>query len=181
MAQAWETAVFGGGCFWCLDAIFQQVQGVVDVRPGFAGGTVENPSYEQVCTGNTGHAEVVRVQYDSSKVSYEALVRLFFHVHDPTTLNRQGADRGTQYRSVIFFQSEVQKADALRVQAEVAAAKLWPDPIVTELVPLQAFYQAEAYHWDYFNQNSGQAYCRLVISPKLAKFRKEFPNLLKRQ
>ena len=107
MAQAWETAVFGGGCFWCLDAIFQQVQGVVDVRPGFAGGTVENPSYEQVCTGNTGHAEVVRVQYDSSKVSYEALVRLFFHVHDPTTLNRQGADRGTQYRSVIFFQSEV--------------------------------------------------------------------------
>lgn len=166
-----DTAVFGGGCFWCLDAQFKLVDGVRSVESGYAGGTTPNPTYEQVCTETTGHAEVIKVEFDPAKVSYEDLLRKFFHAHDPTTLNRQGPDVGTSYRSIILYRDENQKSIAEKVNAEVQ--KDWPDPIVTEIVPLKAFYKAEDYHQDYFAKNPSQAYCRLVVAPKVKKFEKE--------
>jgi peptide-methionine (S)-S-oxide reductase len=165
-----ESAVFGGGCFWCLDAQFKLVNGVKSVLSGYAGGSLKNPSYEQVCSETTGHAEVIQVEFDPAVVSYEDLLRKFFRAHDPTTLNRQGGDVGTSYRSIILYKDATQKASAEKVKAE--AQKIWPDPIVTEIVPLNAFYKAEDYHQDYFAKNPDQGYCRVVVAPKVKKFEK---------
>jgi peptide-methionine (S)-S-oxide reductase len=165
-----ETAVFGGGCFWCLDAQFRLIPGVGKVTSGYAGGKTPNPTYEQVCTDQTGHAEVIRVEFDPAKVSYQELLRKFFKAHDPTTLNRQGPDVGTQYRSIILYTNDAQKTAAEKVKAEVQAD--WPHPIVTEIVPLTHFYAAEDYHQDYFSKNPTQGYCRLVVAPKVEKFEK---------
>jgi peptide-methionine (S)-S-oxide reductase len=165
-----ETAVFGGGCFWCLDAQFKLVNGVKSVVSGYAGGTTKNPTYEQVCSETTGHAEVIQVEVDPAVVTYADLLRKFFHAHDPTTLNRQGPDVGTSYRSIILYRDANQKAVAEAVRSE--AQKDWPDPIVTEIVPLQAFYRAEDYHQDYFAKNPTQGYCRIVVAPKVKKFEK---------
>jgi len=165
-----ETAVFGGGCFWCLDAQFKLVNGVKSVVSGYAGGTTKNPTYEQVCSETTGHAEVIQVEFDPAVVTYADLLRKFFHAHDPTTLNRQGPDVGTSYRSIILYRDANQKAVAEAVRSE--AQKDWPDPIVTEIVPLQAFYRAEDYHQDYFAKNPTQGYCRIVVAPKVKKFEK---------
>jgi peptide-methionine (S)-S-oxide reductase len=169
-APGLQTAVFGGGCFWCLDAQFKLVNGVKSVLSGYAGGTTKNPSYEEVCSETTGHAEVVQIEFDPTVVTYEDLLRKFFHAHDPTTLNRQGADVGTSYRSIILYTDENQKAIAEKVKAKVQ--KDWPDPIVTEIAPLTVFYRAEEYHQDYFAKNPTQGYCRLVVAPKVKKFEK---------
>ena len=174
-----ETATLAGGCFWCLEAAFQDLKGVASVQSGYAGGHVANPSYEQVCTGNTGHAEVVQITFDPAEVSFSDLLHIFFTIHDPTTLNRQGGDVGTQYRSAIFYHSPEQKATAERVIRELEAEKVWDDPVVTELKPLDAFYPAEEYHRDYFRRNPGQGYCRAVIAPKVAKVRKLYFDKLK--
>lgn len=160
-------ATLGGGCFWCLEALYKRLPGVVSVQSGYAGGTVPNPSYEQVCTGETGHAEVVRVEFDPNVVSYDGILDLFWKAHDPTTLNRQGADVGTQYRSVIFYHDEAQKTAAERSRAE--AQKSFSDPIVTEILPLPEFYPAEPYHHDYYDTHSGVPYCQVVIAPKVQK------------
>jgi peptide-methionine (S)-S-oxide reductase len=165
-----ETAVFGGGCFWCLDAQFRLIPGVEKVTSGYAGGKTPNPTYEQVCSDQTGHAEVIQVEFDPNKVSYEELLRKFFQAHDPTTLNRQGPDVGTQYRSIILYTSGTQKTIAEKVKAEAQSA--WPRPVVTEIVPLTRFYAAEDYHQDYFSKNPTQGYCRLVVAPKVEKFEK---------
>lgn len=162
-----EKATFGAGCFWCTEAVFQRLPGVVSVMPGYAGGTKPNPTYEEVCTGTTGHAEVAQITYDPSKISYEKLLEMFWESHDPTTLNRQGADVGAQYRSVIFYHDEKQKLAAERSKRE--AQKDFHDPIVTETQPLDHFYQAENYHQDYFNNNPNAPYCIFVIKPKLKK------------
>jgi peptide-methionine (S)-S-oxide reductase len=174
-----EQATLAGGCFWCLEAAFQQLKGVTKVTSGYAGGTVANPSYEAVCTGRTGHAEVVQIEFDPAVVSYRELLEVFFTIHDPTTLNRQGGDVGTQYRSAIFYHSPQQQRDAKAVIAELEAERVWDDPIVTEVVPLEAFYPAEEYHRDYFRRNPGQGYCRTVIAPKVAKLRKQHFERLK--
>lgn len=181
MAGATEIATLGGGCFWCLEAVYEQVNGVLRVESGYAGGRVPNPSYEAVCTGTTGHAEVVQITFDPRVVTFRDLLEIFFVIHDPTTLNRQGADVGTQYRSAIFYHSPEQREIARQVIAEVEAAKLWDDPIVTEVTPFEAFYKAEAYHQGYFRNNPNQGYCRVVIAPKVAKFRKLFADKLKRE
>ncbi len=170
-----QTATLAGGCFWCLEAVFEQMQGVVRVESGYTGGTLDNPSYEAVCSGQTGHAEAVRITFDAGQVSFGDLLAVFFSIHDPTTLNRQGNDVVTQYRSAIFFHSEPQRAEAEAIIAELNAKRLWPAPIVTELIPATVFYPAEAYHHHYFARNPAQAYCRLVVAPKLAKFREYFP------
>lgn len=162
-----EKATFGGGCFWCVEAVFERVEGVHTVVSGYAGGTQENPTYEDVCTGQSGHAEVVQITFDPAKVTYEQLLDLFWSAHDPTTLNRQGADVGTQYRSVIFTHSDVQRAAAERSKKE--AQKQFSNPIVTEIAPLTKFYEAENYHQDYFDKNRNAAYCTFVIAPKLKK------------
>ena len=172
-------ATLGGGCFWCLEAVYDELRGVAEVISGYAGGYSANPSYEEVCTGETGHAEVVQVRFDPAQVSYRDLLTLFFTIHDPTSLNRQGADVGTQYRSVIFYHDAEQKAQAEAVMAELSAARLWERPLVTELSPLEAFYPAEAYHQKYFARNPYQGYCRMVIAPKVAKFRKQYQERLK--
>ncbi|NPV55834.1 MAG: peptide-methionine (S)-S-oxide reductase MsrA [Anaerolineae bacterium] len=174
-----QIATLAGGCFWCLEAVFDQVIGVTDVVSGYAGGHAANPTYQQVCTGNTGHAEVVQVTFDPAVIDFADLLRIFFAIHDPTTLNRQGADVGTQYRSAIFYHDEAQKAAAEAVIEELVDEKLWHDPIVTELVPLQAFYPAEDYHQEYFANNPGQGYCQFVVAPKVAKFRQKFQHRLK--
>jgi len=174
-----EVATLAGGCFWCLEAAFQDLKGVENVQSGYAGGRVTNPSYEDVCTGTTGHAEVVQITFDPQVVSFEDLLHVYFTIHDPTTLNRQGADVGTQYRSAIFYQSPEQKATAERVIAELQAQKLWDEPVVTELKPLTAFYPAEEYHRDYFRRNPNQGYCQAVIAPKVAKVRKLYFDRLK--
>jgi peptide-methionine (S)-S-oxide reductase len=174
-----EVATLGGGCFWCLEAVYDELRGVEDVVSGYAGGSVANPSYREVTTGRTGHAEVVQLTFDPDEVSYKELLEVFFTIHDPTTLNRQGADVGTQYRSVIFYHSPEQKAIAEQVIAELEAARLWPDPIVTEIAPLTDFFKAEDYHQEYYAQNPEQGYCQAVITPKVAKFRKEFLSRLK--
>lgn len=181
MTDRVETATLGGGCFWCLEAVYQLLEGVSDVKSGYAGGYTENPTYEQVCTGGTGHAEVVRVEYDPDKVSFEDLLDVFFTIHDPTTLNRQGADVGTQYRSAIFGESDAQLAAAKQKIEEVTASGIWSDPIVTEVAPLEAFYPAEVLHDDYFNRNPNQPYCQAVVAPKVAKFRKQHIDRLKRE
>lgn len=174
-----EMATLGGGCFWCLEAVFEQLKGVEKVVSGYAGGRLDNPTYRQVCDGTTGHAEVVQVTFDPAAVSYKQLLQIFFATHDPTTLNRQGADVGTQYRSAIFTHSPEQKATAEQVIAELTAENLWPGPIVTEVVPLERFYKAEDYHQGYFRANPGQGYCQAVVAPKVGKFRKQFAGLLR--
>jgi len=175
-----ERATLAGGCFWCLEAVFLELKGVERVESGYAGGHLPNPTYEQVCTGATGHAEVVQVTFDPAVIPYRDLLRIFFTMHDPTTLNRQGADVGTQYRSAIFYHSPAQKADAEAAIAEVAASEVWPGRIVTQVVPLDVFYPAEEYHRDYYRQNPRQGYCQIVIAPKVAKLRKEFFEKLRK-
>jgi peptide-methionine (S)-S-oxide reductase len=174
-----EVATLAGGCFWCLDAVFRGLKGVEQVVSGYAGGTVPNPSYEAVCTGRTGHAEAVQVTFDPAVLSYRDLVEVFFGIHDPTTLNRQGADVGTQYRSAIYFHSPEQEQTAREVIAALEREQVFDSPIVTELAPATEFYPAEEYHQDYFRRNPGQGYCRAVIAPKVAKFRKEHLERLK--
>ncbi len=169
-----EKATFGGGCFWCIEAIFEEVDGVRDVRPGYSGGEVENPTYEQVCTGETGHAEVIQVTYDPRVVSYERLLEIFWRVHDPTQLNRQGADVGPQYRSVIFYHTPKQKEIAEQYKERLSASGVWEDPIVTEIAPYKNFYEAEADHQDFYRKNPQSAYCQMVIVPKLEKYREIF-------
>jgi peptide-methionine (S)-S-oxide reductase len=175
-----ETATFGAGCFWCVEAVFQNLQGVASVMSGYAGGTVENPTYEQVCSGATGHAEVCQIQFDPARISYRELLEVFWQTHDPTTLNRQGSDEGTQYRSAIFYHSDRQRQTAELYKKELAAAKIWDRPIVTEIVPFKKFYKAEDYHQNYYRQHAGQPYCRFVITPKVEKFRKVFEKKLAR-
>jgi peptide-methionine (S)-S-oxide reductase len=174
-----ETAVFGGGCFWCLEAVFQRLPGVKSVESGYMGGRVENPTYKQVCTGTTGHAEVVRVTFDPSQISYRDLLDVFFAIHDPTTLDRQGNDVGTQYRSAIFYNSDEQRGEAEKVIAELTAAGEFSASIVTAVLPAATFFVAEGYHQNYFNENSEQPYCRFIVAPKLEKFRKTFAEKLK--
>ncbi len=173
-----EVAVFGAGCFWCVEAIYQRVNGVVAVESGYAGGHVVNPTYQQVITGKTGHAEVARVEFNPSVISYEELLEVFWHTHDPTTLNRQGADVGTQYRSAIFYLTPEQRDIALNSLRKTNDSDLWDDPIVTEVTPLTNYSTAEDYHQNYFNNNPNAGYCSVVIAPKLAKFKKDFPHLL---
>ncbi|MBN1564786.1 MAG: peptide-methionine (S)-S-oxide reductase MsrA [Anaerolineae bacterium] len=173
------TTTLGGGCFWCLEAVYDELNGVTDVVSGYAGGQVTDPTYKQVCSGTTGHAEVVQITFDPAVISFKDILQVFFTIHDPTTLNRQGADVGTQYRSAIFYHSPEQKAIAEQVIAEMTAAGIWDDPLVTEITPLDTFYAAEAYHQDYFANNPFQGYCRVVIAPKVAKFRQKFMDKLK--
>jgi len=179
-AASRELATLGGGCFWCLEPVFSELKGVEKVTVGYAGGWVPQPSYAQVCTGTTGHAEVVHVVFDPRVISFRDLLLVFFSVHDPTTLNRQGADVGTQYRSVIFYHSQAQQECARRVIEELEAMHLWPGRIVTEIAPFAGFYEAEGYHQQYFKKNPDQAYCRVVIQPKLGKFRAQFAERLKK-
>jgi len=174
------VATFGGGCFWCLEAIFDETRGVTDVRSGFAGGSVVDPSYRQVCDGDTGHAEVVQIRFDPEIVAYGELLAIFFGTHDPTTRDRQGADVGSQYRSIILYHDESQRAEAEGIIADLEREGVWKNPIVTELVPYEVFYPADDYHLDYFERNSAQPYCQVVISPKLEKFRKQFADNLKK-
>ncbi len=180
MTAKTETATLGGGCFWCIEAIFQRVNGVEKVESGYSGGASPNPTSEQVSRGNTGHAEVIQLTFDPSKISYAELLEIFFHLHDPTTLNRQGADVGTQYRSVIFYHDAAQKLAAETVLKKITDEKLWSKPIVTELSPFQAFYPAEDYHQNYFNSHQSQPYCSVVIAPKINKLYKEFASKLKK-
>ena len=180
-SAALETAVLGGGCFWCLEAVFDELDGVQSVESGYAGGRSANPTYDDICTGRTGHAEVVRVTFDPSVLSFRDLLSVFFTIHDPTTRDRQGNDVGTQYRSVIFCQTPEQRATAESVRAELSAANLWQDPIVTEIADAAPYYEAERYHQEYFAQNPGQPYCAVVVAPKVAKFRKHFTARLKRK
>ncbi len=175
-SQGKEVVTLGGGCFWCIEAVFEELNGVEQVESGYSGGWVDDPTYEQVCTGTTGHAEVVQVTFDPKIISLKKILEVFFTVHDPTTLDRQGADIGTQYRSVIFYRSEEQNTLAEEVIREIQKAKLWKAPIVTELVPFKAFYKAEDYHQEYYKKNPGQAYCRIVIEPKIKKFREHMKN-----
>ncbi|HEX2092526.1 MAG TPA: peptide-methionine (S)-S-oxide reductase MsrA [Longimicrobiaceae bacterium] len=175
-----EVATLGGGCFWCLEAVFDDLRGVEDVVSGYSGGAVPGPTYEQVCSGTTGHAEVVQVVFDPEVVSFREILQVFFTIHDPTTLNRQGGDVGTQYRSAVFYHSPEQMETAEQVIRELDAEGVWDDPIVTQVVPFTAFYPAEEYHQEYFRRNSYQPYCRVVIAPKVAKFRKEYLERLKR-
>lgn len=175
--MATEIATLGGGCFWCLEAVYQQLDGVLAVESGYTGGLVKNPTYQQVCAGTTGHAEVVRISFDPAIVSYREILEIFFTIHDPTTLNRQGNDVGTQYRSVIYFNSPEQHETARQVIAEMAI--VWDAPIVTELSPAEVYYKAEDYHQNYYRQNPMQGYCAFVVAPKVAKFRKMFTDKLK--
>jgi peptide-methionine (S)-S-oxide reductase len=179
-APSRETVTLAGGCFWCLEAVFKDLEGVEKVESGYTGGSVPSPSYEQVCTGTTGHAEVVQITFDPSAVSLKELLEVFFTIHDPTTLNRQGADVGTQYRSAIFYHTTEQREVAEQTIAELNGAKVWDEPIVTEVTPLAAFYPAEDYHQEYYERNPNQPYCRVVIAPKVAKFRKKYLAKLKR-
>ena len=174
-----EVATLAGGCFWCLEAVFDDLKGVEDVVSGYSGGKFPNPTYQQVCTGATGHAEVVQVTFDPARISYKDILEVFFTIHDPTTLNRQGGDVGTQYRSAIFFHSPEQKATAEQVIQKLTAARLWARPIVTEIQPFTKFYPAEDYHQEYFANNARQPYCQIVIAPKVAKFRKQYLEQLK--
>ncbi len=174
-----EQATLGGGCFWCLEAVLEQLRGVEKVESGYAGGATLHPTYQQVCTGTTGHAEVVQVTFDPAVISYREILEVFFATHDPTTRNRQGPDVGTQYRSAIFYHSPEQKRVAEQLIAELNAAGTWSAPIVTEVTPVEKFYRAEDYHQRYFRQNPAQAYCQAVVGPKVAKFRKQYAAKLK--
>lgn len=179
MKHSNEMAVFGGGCFWCTEAVFRELRGVMSVMSGYAGGTMERPTYEAVSSGKTGHAEVIRIEYDPVQIAYKTLLTVFFATHDPTTLNRQGADVGTQYRSIILYTSAAQKKAAEKFIAELNASSAQGKSIVTEVKPLERFYEAEAYHRDYYAKNPDQPYCQVVIDPKLKKVREEFAKLLK--
>ena len=178
--QGKEIAILAGGCFWCLEAVYDELKGVEDVVSGYAGGRVPNPSYELVCTGATGHAEVVQITFDPETISFKEILEVFFTIHDPTTLNRQGSDVGTQYRSAIFYRTPEQKTIAEEVIAELNAEHIWDTPIITELRPFEKFYPAEGYHQEYFRKNPSQPYCRVVIAPKVAKFRKRFLDKLRK-
>ncbi len=178
--MATETATLGGGCFWCIEAVYDELEGVTDVVSGYAGGPRPNPTYKDVCSGTTGHAEVIQVKFDPSIISYADILRVFFTIHDPTTLNRQGADVGTQYRSVIFHHSPEQKATAEEVMKELTTAGLWANPIVTQLADAPTFYEAESYHQGYFASNPQAGYCSMVIAPKVGKFRKQYFDRLKK-
>ena len=173
------VATFGNGCFWCTEAIFQQLKGVESVYPGYTGGSVKNPSYREVCTGTTGHAEAIQIKYDPSVINYRELLDIFFYTHDPTTLNRQGNDVGTQYRSAIFYHDEEQKAAAEEIISQLTSEKVYDDPIVTEVTPMDVFYMAEDYHKNYYLNNKNQGYCRAVINPKLDKFMKKYGSKTK--
>lgn len=175
-----ELAIFGGGCFWCTEATFRAIDGVVQVLPGYSGGELKNPSYSDVCSGETGHAEVISIEFDPNKVTFEQLLTVFFATHDPTTLNRQGADVGTQYRSVIFYTSEEQKNTAHRIIERLNASSQFKKPIITEITALNIFYAAENYHKNYFEKNPNQPYCKIVIEPKIEKFKGNFEFLLKK-
>jgi peptide-methionine (S)-S-oxide reductase len=179
MSDNVEVATLGAGCFWCVEAVFQDVKGVHKVESGYTGGHVENPTYKQICTGTTGHAEVAQITFDPTVISFEDILMIFWHTHDPTTLNRQGNDAGTQYRSAIFYHNEKQKEIAEKSKAETEASDLWPNPIVTEITPLDVYYPAEDYHQNYFNNNPYQPYCMMVVNPKVQKFRKSFGEWLK--
>jgi peptide-methionine (S)-S-oxide reductase len=179
-ANQLETTTLAGGCFWCLEAVYDELKGVTDVVSGYAGGHVDQPSYHDVCAGTTGHAEVVQVTFDPKVISFKDILDVFFTIHDPTTLNRQGNDVGSQYRSAIFYQSPEQKATAEQVIKELEAQKLWRDPIVTEIAPISKFYSAEDYHQEYFANNPYQPYCQVVVAPKVAKARKAFVEKLKK-
>jgi peptide-methionine (S)-S-oxide reductase len=178
-AQTKESVTFGGGCFWCTEAVFEQLKGVEKVESGYSGGTVPNPTYQQVCSGDTGHAEVSQITFDPKVISLKEILEVFFTVHDPTTLNQQGNDVGTQYRSAIFYRNIEQKTVAKQVIKEIEAAKIWSGRIVTEVVPFKEFYRAEDYHQEYFRLHGQQPYCRVVIAPKVAKFREHFRDKLK--
>ncbi|MCL4376180.1 peptide-methionine (S)-S-oxide reductase MsrA [Candidatus Parvarchaeota archaeon] len=180
MAEKLETAVLAGGCFWCMEAVFKQIKGIEKVESGYCGGTVKNPSYEQVCTGKTGHAESVRLTFNPSVISYEQILKVFFTLHDPTSLNRQGNDVGSQYRSEIFYADDKQRKTAEETIKELTEEKLWDKPIVTALEPLREFYVAENYHQDYYKKNPLNPYCFMVIRPKISKLRKEYLELLKK-
>ena len=173
-----EKATLGGGCFWCVEAVYQNLKGVNRVISGYSGGMTENPTYSQVCTGTTGHAEVVQISFDPSQISFATILYVFWRTHDPTTLNRQGADVGTQYRSAIFYHNEEQKLIAERSKQETEASDLWPTPLVTQIIPLTTFYQAEEYHQNYYLNNPYQPYCLMVINPKVKKFKSEFQDQL---
>lgn len=175
-----ETTTLAGGCFWCLEAVYDRLEGVIDVESGYMGGDMPNPTYERVCDGDTGHAEVVQVTFDPSRISFRDLLEIFFVIHDPTTLNRQGNDVGTQYRSAIFFHTTGQKAQADAIIRELAESRAFADPIVTEVAPAGKFYVAEGYHQRYFENNPNQPYCQFVVAPKLAKFRQKFSSRLKK-
>jgi peptide-methionine (S)-S-oxide reductase len=175
-----DTATFGAGCFWCVEAVFQQMEGVVKVESGYSGGHVKNPSYREVCNGTTGHAEVCQITYDKSKVSFKDLLEVFWKTHDPTTLNQQGNDHGTQYRSAIFYHNDEQKQLAEKYKAELNKSGAWENPVVTEIAPYSVFYKAEDYHQDYFNLNGSEPYCRFVIQPKVEKFQKVFKDKMKK-
>ena len=181
VAQKKELATLAGGCFWCLEAVFNDLRGVEKVVSGYSGGQVANPTYEQVSSGMTGHAEVVQITFDPQVISFKELLEVFFTIHDPTTLNRQGPDAGTQYRSAIFYASPEQKAVAEKVIADLTAEKVWKNSIVTEVVKFKAFYAAEEYHQQYWERNPNQGYCRQIIEPKVIKFRKQFLSKLKKQ
>ncbi len=174
-----ETATLGAGCFWCVEAIFDDLKGVEDVVSGYSGGQKENPTYTEVCTGSTGHAEVIQVKFDQSVISFKEILQVFFAVHDPTTLNQQGNDIGTQYRSAIYYHSDEQREIAEAVRKEIDAQKIWDAPIVTEIAKFEKFYSAEDYHQEYFANNPNQPYCASVVAPKVAKFRKAFLDRLK--
>jgi len=181
MNTSLQTATLAGGCFWCLEAVFDEIKGVHGVESGYAGGTMPDPSYRAVCNGDTGHAEVVQVHYDPNLVSYRDLLNVFFAIHDPTTLNRQGADVGTQYRSAIFYHDDEQKRISEELIKDLNAQKIWDKPIVTEVEKLNKFYMAEDYHQEYFARNPYQPYCQAVVAPKVSKFRKHFLEMLKKQ
>ena len=179
MADSWEMTTLGGGCFWCVEAVYQELRGVQSVVSGYAGGSVENPTYYQVCSGTTGHAEVVQITFNPSIITFEDILYVFWRTHDPTTLNRQGYDVGTQYRSIILYHSERQRVLAEQSKRDTDASGLWPNPIVTEISPFTAFYKAEDYHQNFYRDNPYQPYCLAIIDPKIAKLRKEFRAKLK--
>lgn len=179
MSSRMEVATLGGGCFWCLEAVYDELRGVQSVESGYAGGHVDDPSYQAVCSGRTGHAEVIQIAFDPSEVTFREILEVFFTIHDPTTLNRQGADIGSQYRSVVFYHSDEQKKTAEQVIDEMTRAGIWSNPIVTELTPYSEFFVAEEYHQEYFERNPRQPYCQVVVAPKVAKFRKKYLDRLK--
>jgi peptide-methionine (S)-S-oxide reductase len=179
--QTIDTATFGAGCFWCVEAVFQRLEGVISIKSGYSGGTVKNPSYREVCSGTTGHAEVCQIIYDKTKVSFDELLEVFWKTHDPTTLNSQGNDFGTQYRSVIFYHDEEQRLKSEKYKKELNEAKVYPNPIVTQIVAFTSYYPAEDYHQNYYNQNGNEGYCKFVIQPKVEKFEKIFKDKMKKE
>jgi peptide-methionine (S)-S-oxide reductase len=175
-----ETITLGGGCFWCLEAIYNELKGIIKVESGYAGGIVPNPTYNQVCTGTTGHAEVIQITYNPTIITFKEILQIFFTMHDPTTLNHQGNDVGTQYRSIIFYHNENQKHIAEQIINEITQARIWNNPIVTQIEPYNLFYKAEEYHQEYYKKNPAQSYCRIIIAPKISKLRKQYFEKLKK-